>query len=177
MWKQIEEYDYEINYNGVVRRISNKKVKKSHLRKSGYVAIQLCFDNKRKSFYLHRILAKCFIINPENKKYVNHINGIKSDNSVENLEWCTHSENMLHAFKNNLSKPHSKLKKLQQKEAEKKKKKVYHYDNKLNLLNTFNSVKEAEKELDYKGNIAKYCRTNKITNKGIFSYTELYRKI
>jgi hypothetical protein len=173
MWKQIEDYDYEINPEGIVRRISTKKVKKSHLRKSGYVAIQFCFNGSKKSFYLHRVLSECFIPNIEGKKFVNHIDGIKHNNSLSNLEWVTHSENMFHSFKNNLSKPHNKLKELQKEMSENKKKKVYYYDSSKNLITIFDSVKEAEDVLDYKGNVSLYCRTNQITKKGIFSYIPL----
>jgi hypothetical protein len=173
MWKQIEDYDYEINPEGTVRKISTKKVKKSHLRKSGYVAIQFCFNGSKKSFYLHRLLSECFIPNTEGKKFVNHIDGVKHNNFLSNLEWVTHSENMLHSFKNELSKPHSKLKELQKKMSENKKKKVYYYNLNKNLIRIFESVKEAESILNYKGNISLYCRTNQITKKGIFSYISL----
>jgi len=53
--------------------------------------------NSRKTFYLHRILAECFLPNPENKPHINHKNWIKNDNRINNLEWCTASENMQHA--------------------------------------------------------------------------------
>jgi hypothetical protein len=174
MWKQIEEYDYEINPEGIVRRISTKKIKKSHLRKSGYVAIQLAFNNNKKDYYIHRLLAKYFIFNDvAEKKFVNHIDGVKHNNSLSNLEWVTHSENMFHSFKNKLSKPHNKLKELQKEMSENKKKKVYYYDSNKNLVRIFDSVKEAESVLNYKGNVSLYCRTNQITKKGIFSYIPL----
>lgn len=173
MWKQIEDYDYEINSKGIVRRISNKKIKKSHLRKSGYVSIQLCLNFEKKNYYLHRLLAIYFITNIDNKSFVNHINGVKHDNRLCNLEWVSHSENMIHGFKNGLCKVHDKLKDLQKEMSESKKKKVYYYNSHKELLQVFNSVKEAEEVLNYKGNLSLYCRTNQLTKKGIFSYVPL----
>ena len=173
MWKQIEDFDYEINSQGEVRRISNKKVKKSHIRKSGYVSVQLCLNTIKRSFYLHRLLATYFIPNIDNKQFVNHINGIKHDNRLCNLEWVSHSENMIHGFKNGLCKPHNRLKDLQKEMSENKKKKVYHYNSNKELLHVFNSVKESEQLLGYKGNLSLYCRTNQLTKKGIFSYVPL----
>lgn len=63
--------------------------------KTGYtrVYIRNSITNKRKDYYVHRLVAKYFISNPENKKYVNHKNCIRNDNRVENLEWCTVKEN------------------------------------------------------------------------------------
>lgn len=173
MWKQIENFDYEINCDGVVRRISNNKIKKVHRRKSGYVSVQLCLGETKKTFYLHRLLAIYFIPNIDNKSFVNHINGVKDDNRLCNLEWVSHSENMIHGFKNGLCKVHNKLKDLQKEMSESKKKKVYHYNIHKELLQVFDSVKKAEEILNYKGNLSLYCRTNQLTKKGIFSYVPL----
>ena len=75
--------DYEIE--GKLRKVTT--------RKDGY---QIYSDN-RKIKYLHRYLAEKYIPNPDNKPCVNHINGIKSDNRIENLEWATYLENNQHA--------------------------------------------------------------------------------
>ena len=73
---------------------------KTYLSSYGYYVVGLVNnDGKRKLMKVHRLIAFAFIDNPHNKPHINHINGIRNDNSIENLEWCTQSENMLHAFK------------------------------------------------------------------------------
>ena len=88
-------------YNKRTKRIIGKKPKDS----SKYIRVNLYKNGKNNYFQLHRLVAEAFIPNPENKPFINHINGIKTDNRVENLEWCTKSENAIHAFKTGLEKP------------------------------------------------------------------------
>jgi hypothetical protein len=68
----------------------------------GYRKVKLSKDSIEKSFRVHRLVAENFLSNPESKLEVNHINGIKNDNRVENLEWSTSSENTIHALNNKL---------------------------------------------------------------------------
>lgn len=72
---------------------------------NGYVRTQIWENNKSITVSQHRLLAIHFIDNPLNKSQVNHINGIKYDNRIENLEWVTQSENALHSYANGLQKP------------------------------------------------------------------------
>ena len=101
-FSRINDYPYVIHPCGTVLRIWKNKTKQvKHIkRQDGYMRIGLCKNGKLKFFFVHRLLALNFIDNPENKKCVDHINGIKDDNRLENLRWVTHSENML-GFRSN----------------------------------------------------------------------------
>jgi len=91
------------NRDGTFRIRKGKKITKFN-SKIGYVVCFLYKDNKKHSIQLHRIIANAFIPNPKNKPFVNHINGVKSDNRIENLEWVTASENTIHAYSIGLKK-------------------------------------------------------------------------
>ena len=94
--------DYVIHPCGTILRIWKSKtteLKHSKMKK-GYMRVHLYKNGEKKSFSVHRLLALHFIPNPENKPYVDHGNGVKDDNSLENLSWVTHQENML-GFRSN----------------------------------------------------------------------------
>lgn len=117
IWKDIEGYEglYQVGSNGLVksleRVVTNKrgeylvseKLLKIHPNPLGYMRVGLFKDGKRKYHGLHRLVAKAFIDNPYDLPEVNHINGIKSCNIVDNLEWVTKSQNVIH-FHNHLRK-------------------------------------------------------------------------
>ena len=74
--------------------------------KNGYIQYYIRDINtgKRRDYKAHRLVAEAFIDNPSNYKCVNHIDGNKINNHIENLEWCTHLQNNIHAYKNGLNK-------------------------------------------------------------------------
>ena len=155
IWKDVVGYEglYRVsNYGNILsvaryRTIDKTKVtyfvKERLLRcgynKKGYKMFGLTKDKKLNSYSVHRLVAIAFIPNPENKPQVNHINGIKTDNGLENLEWCTNMENMTHAIANGL--------------MDTNKRKNNHFslpvnqiDNEGNIINIFPSSKEAERQ-------------------------------
>lgn len=68
-------------------------------KQNGYPQVSLWINNKRTSFYVHRLVAEAYLPNPENKPEINHKNSNRLDPSISNLEWCTSSENSFHAYK------------------------------------------------------------------------------
>jgi len=99
IWKIIENTNNKYCISNKGNIINKKKLMSKIKTRQGYLSIKIVVNNKRKSFLIHRLVASAFIPNHDNKKTVNHINGLKNDNRVENLEWATQSENNYHAYK------------------------------------------------------------------------------
>jgi DNA-binding CsgD family transcriptional regulator len=96
MFKKIKEFSYSVNIEGVVKNLDGLHMKPA-LNGGGYLYVTLFKDGKRYNKMLHRLVAETFIPNPENKPQVNHIDGNKLNNVIENLEWNTQFENMNHS--------------------------------------------------------------------------------
>ena len=94
--KGYENY-YEITCSGIVRNSSTHKILRQENNK-GYLRVALCKNNKIQKHLVHRLVANNFITNKEFKRYVNHIDGNKLNNTIDNLEWVTASENELHSY-------------------------------------------------------------------------------
>ncbi len=97
VWKDISGLE-NVKASNMGNIMLNGEIKKSH-NSCGYRSISI----KGKQFIVHRLIATTFIPNPKNKPEVNHKNGIKTDNRIENLEWVTHEENHIHASINGLT--------------------------------------------------------------------------
>jgi len=66
---------------------------------NGYPVVNILINNKRKAYKIHQLVMKYFVENPLNYRCINHTNGDKKDNRLSNLEWCSHSHNIIHSYK------------------------------------------------------------------------------
>ena len=142
VWKDVVDYEgyYQVSNKGRVMSLSlrngrkvikRNKILNQTLNTKGYLKTNFSVENKIKTIRTHRIVGITFIPNLLNKPEINHINGIKTDNRVENLEWVTHQENCEHSYANSLNK---------------RARKVNQIKNGV-IINTFRSQYEASKEI------------------------------
>jgi hypothetical protein len=97
-WKKISEFDdYLISNQGRVYSLINRKILKPQINGSGYYHVSLSKSGKSYTKRIHKLVAHIFMTNPLNLSDINHKNGIKTDNNVNNLEWTTSSQNHIHA--------------------------------------------------------------------------------
>lgn len=117
IWKDIPKWEgkYQASNSGRIKSLpktvtlhhggvytTSERILKPRTSKEGYCFVALFNGETRKDIQIHILIARTFIDNPYNKKEVNHIDGVKSNNIVGNLEWATHAENVKHGYKSGL---------------------------------------------------------------------------
>lgn len=159
IWKKVNRNpNYEISNYGRVKSLKYNKIKKCDYDKDGYCRVCIPYN----SIGVHRLIAEAFLPNPNPNCYtqVNHINEIKSDNRIENLEWCTAKYNMSYG---------NRTKNI--------KKQVNQYDLQGNFIKTWDSITLVQETLKIDGSSISKCCKNKIKQaKGFkWKYTTLYK--
>ena len=177
LWRDIPNFEglYQASANGEIRSLDhirkngtneykqNGKILKFNKNPNGYLQVRLSKNGVAKTYRVNRLIALTFIENPLNKETVNHINGNKLDNRVENLEWATHKEQTKHMHEV-LGVPYSDCKKCH----EANKKKIIRSDGKI-----YNSLQEAKRDLKNKNaHITEVCQS-KLKNTCGYSFKYL----
>jgi len=186
IWKDIPEYEglYQASSLGNIRSIDRiiydknlkrsrnfkGKILKQNIRNDGYLFVNLSKNGINKVVKIHRIIAKTFIKNSNNYKCINHINGNKQDNNINNLEWCTYSHNIKEAYKLGLKKP------ISIKGGKNKCSKIVNqYDLDNNFIKKWYCIKDASKKLKIKDSNISLCCKGKRNKAGgyIWKYEEI----
>lgn len=136
IWKEITFNNKQIIVSTYGRVKSNNKLLKGCISSQiGYIVICIRNDKIRKNELVHRLVAKCFLDNPDNKEIVNHKDQNKENNHIDNLEWCTRSENAIHFYKGTGAQLCKKIEQL---------------DENKNIIKVFDSLAEAAKSINIK---------------------------
>lgn len=161
--KQLVDFpNYYIDTKGTVINKKNHIIK-PFTNNRGYLLVRLWNNNKSVSKLVHRLVAETFIPKIEGKCEVNHIDGDKTNNNVNNLEWCTRQENNLHA----------KLLGAKQYSSDFRGIKIAQYDLDNTLIKVYPSLREAGKAVNGNhGNIKKACEKNTIYHDYLWKYYE-----
>ena len=155
-WKSVVGYEgfYEISNLGRLRR--NGKCLADCIDSNGYVINILSLKGKHKTIRRHVLVAEAFIPNNEHKREVNHIDGNKLNNTVENLEWVTHRENAIHSWVHGMTRP----------APPQEPKAVMQYKDGI-LISTYQSIKEAAHQNQIcDGDISRCCQGKRKTAGG-----------
>lgn len=108
IWREVSNNpNYRVSNSGRIMRVDTQHEKVPRRDTNGYYTTDLYHNGRAQKVRVHRVVAQEFIPNPDNKSDINHKDGNKNNNSVDNLEWVTKSENMLHAYRTGLVKPHA----------------------------------------------------------------------
>ena len=167
MWGKVSRNDnYSINEQGQVRNDKTGLIKSPTLNKrNGYLVLDLYKNNKREKVPVHRLVAEAFIPNPENKLTVDHADGDRKNNSIENLRWATYSEQNSRFETSGVRSDQVTVKRYK----EKRKKRGGGHEAWLEIIETleFDSIKETAKYFDYhSGNISQMLKKGTIGQRG-----------
>lgn len=153
------------NFNPIV---SKPKIMKPYIGGTGYYEIKLTEKDKRKSWKIHRAQCTVFLKNPNNKQFVNHIDGVKLNINLSNLEWVTPGENVSHAIRIKLI-PNQLLGKIGEKAY--RSKKVFQYTLDGVYVNTFFGCYEAMRSTGIRNTRISECALGKIAHAGGFKWS------
>lgn len=164
VWKNVDNYEnYQVSNLGRVKRITGNKerILKNYLNTKGYAYVVFFKNNKRKNIYIHRLVAQAFIPNSDNLPIINHKDENKTNNHVENLEWCSYKYNTNYG---------SCIEKITRKQN----KKVYQYTLNGEFIREWKSAKDAEKQFGRSHHIGEVCHGKRKT---AYGYKWRYEKI
>ena len=156
-WRDIKGYEglYKISNAGNIYSYNVNRELKLQTDKDGYAEAKLWKGGKVKYFRVHRLVAEAFISNELNKPCVNHINSIRNDNRVQNLEWVTFQENNIHAlnYGNREYSTKEHMSDMSNKRWERDMKRVLMFDKEGNFIQEFKNINEASKVTKIKQNL------------------------
>lgn len=184
---KIKEFDkYYISKCNKILNIKSNRILKSRVEKNknryGYVVVTLWVNKQAKPYRLHRLIAKTFIENPENKPEINHIDGNKQNNDISNLEWCTSSENNIHAIKNKLRDNYNFSHSMKGKfgKLNHSSKPILQYDLKGNFIKKWDCIEDTNRYFGHgiSSSIIKVCKNKQQSSLGFIwkYYTKNYPK-